>query len=117
MVISVLAGHWRSRTRRLLHGAKLQACGCHRDFNRDFLWRRGWIFSWKPYHADLQHVYGAGPWTPWQMFAFGMIGFLAGILYQKGILKARKFDLCIYGFLSVFLIYGGIMNPASILMS
>lgn len=51
------------------------------------------------------------------MFAFGMIGFLAGILYQKGILKARKFDLCIYGFLSVFLIYGGIMNPASILMS
>ena len=51
------------------------------------------------------------------MFAFGMIGFLAGILYQKGILKARKPDLCIYGFLSVFLIYGGIMNPASILMS
>ena len=33
---------------------------------------------------------GQGPWTPWQMFAFGMIGFLAGILYQKGILKARK---------------------------
>ena len=60
---------------------------------------------------------GQGPWTPWQMFAFGMIGFLAGILYQKGILKARKFYLCIYGFLSVFLIYGGIMNPASILMS
>ena len=60
---------------------------------------------------------GQGPWTPWQMFAFGMIGFLAGILYQKGILKARKAELCIYGFLSVFLIYGGIMNPASILMS
>ena len=60
---------------------------------------------------------GQGPWTPWQMFAFGMIGFLAGILFQKGILKARKLDLCIYGFLSVFLIYGGIMNPASALMS
>ena len=60
---------------------------------------------------------GHGPWTPWQMFAFGVIGFLAGILYQKGILKARKPDLWIYGFLSVFLIYGGIMNPASILMS
>ena len=61
--------------------------------------------------------FGQGPWTPWQMFSFGMIGFLAGILYQKGILKARKLDLCIYGFLSVFLIYGGIMNPASVLMS
>ena len=53
---------------------------------------------------------GQGPWTPWQMFAFGMIGFLAGILYQKA-------DLCIFGFLSVFLIYGGIMNPASALMA
>ena len=60
---------------------------------------------------------GQGPWTPWQMFSFGIIGFLAGILYQKGILKARKRDLCIYGFLSVVLIYGGIMNPASILMA
>lgn len=62
-------------------------------------------------------LFGQGPWTPWQMFAFGMIGFLAGILFQKGMLKARKLDLCIYGFLSVFLIYGGIMNPASALMS
>ena len=60
---------------------------------------------------------GQGPWTPWQMFSFGIIGFLAGILYKKGILKARKIDLCIYGFLSVVLIYGGIMNPASILMA
>ena len=60
---------------------------------------------------------GQGPWTPWQMFSFGIIGFLAGILYKKGILKARKADLCIYGFLSVVLIYGGIMNPASILMA
>ena len=60
---------------------------------------------------------GQGPWTPWQMFSYGMIGYLAGILFQKGILKARKVDLCIYGFLSVFLIFGGIMNPASILMA
>ena len=62
-------------------------------------------------------LFGQGPWTPWQMFSFGIIGFFAGILYKKGILKARKADLCIYGFLSVVLIYGGIMNPASILMA
>ena len=62
-------------------------------------------------------IFGQGPWTPWQMFSYGMIGYLAGILFQKGILKARKVDLCIYGFLSVFLIFGGIMNPASILMA
>lgn len=28
--------------------------------------------------------FGQGPWTPWQMFCFGIIGFLAGILFQKG---------------------------------
>lgn len=60
---------------------------------------------------------GQGPWTPWQMFAYGLIGFLAGILFQKGILKARKLQLCIFGFLSVFFIFGGIMNPASVLMT
>lgn len=60
---------------------------------------------------------GQGPWTPWQMFSFGIIGFLAGILFQKGILKPKRLSLCIYGFLSVIFIYGGIMNPASILMS
>lgn len=60
---------------------------------------------------------GQGPWTPWQMFSYGMIGFLAGILFQKGILKAKKLPLCIYGFLSVYFIFGGIMNPASALMT
>lgn len=61
--------------------------------------------------------FGQGPWTPWQMFSYGLIGFLAGILFQKGILKAKRLHLCVYGFLSVFFIFGGIMNPASILMA
>ena len=62
-------------------------------------------------------LFGQGPWTPWQMFAAGIIGFLAGILFQKGWLKARKISLCIYGFLATVFIYGGIMNPAGVLMS
>ncbi|MDD7388883.1 MAG: ECF transporter S component [Lachnospiraceae bacterium] len=61
-------------------------------------------------------LFGQGPWTPWQMFAMGIIGFLAGILFQKGFLKARKLSLCIYGFLATVFIYGGIMNPASLFM-
>lgn len=61
--------------------------------------------------------FGQGPWTPWQMFAAGIIGFLAGILFQKGWLKARKISLCIYGFLATVFIYGGIMNPASLVMT
>ena len=28
-------------------------------------------------------IFGQGPWTPWQMFAMGIIGFLAGVLFKK----------------------------------
>lgn len=60
--------------------------------------------------------FGQGPWTPWQMFAFGIIGFFAGVLFQKGFLKKTRLSLCIFGFLATLLIYGGIMNPASVIM-
>lgn len=60
--------------------------------------------------------FGQGPWTPWQMFAFGMIGFLAGVLFRKGLLRKTRGALCIFGGLAAFLLYGGIMNAASVLM-
>lgn len=61
--------------------------------------------------------FGQGPWTPWQMFAFGIIGFLAGILFRKGFLRKTRAALCIFGALSTLVIYGGIMNPASVIMA
>ncbi len=61
--------------------------------------------------------FGQGPWTPWQMFAFGVIGFLGGILFKKGFLGKTKASLSIFGFLATLVIYGGIMNPASIIMA
>ncbi len=60
--------------------------------------------------------FSQGPWTPWQMFAMGIIGFLAGILFRKGLLRRSRISLCIFGALSAVVIYGGIMNPASALM-
>ncbi|MDO5433599.1 ECF transporter S component [Eubacterium sp.] len=60
--------------------------------------------------------FGQGPWTPWQMFAAGIIGFLAGILFKKGRLKMKKLPLCIYGFFSTFFIYGFLLDTASVLM-
>ncbi len=59
-------------------------------------------------------IFGQGPWTPWQMFAYGIAGFLAGILYQKGILKKDKLPLCIFGFLCVFLIVGPLLDTCAI---
>ena len=61
-------------------------------------------------------LFGQGPWTPWQMFAMGIMGLLAGILFRKGFLHRERFSLSVFGGLVTFLIYGGIMNPASVLM-
>lgn len=60
--------------------------------------------------------FGQGPWTPWQMLALGLIGFLAGVLFSKRLLAKSRFSLCVFGALTTILIYGGIINPASVLM-
>mgnify|MGYP002590281839 CR=1 FL=1 len=59
-------------------------------------------------------LFGQGPWTPFQMFAMGLIGFLAGVSFQKGLLRAGRAPLAIFGAVSVVLVYSGIMNPAFI---
>lgn len=35
-------------------------------------------------------IFGQGPWTPWQMFCWGMIGFLAGLLQNKSFFRRGK---------------------------
>lgn len=60
--------------------------------------------------------FGQGPWTPWQMFCFGIIGFLAGILFKQGVLRKEKLPLCVFGGLATFFIYGGIIDLGSVLM-
>jgi len=58
-----------------------------------------------------------GVWTPWQMFGFGIVGFVGGILFSKGIIKTNRISLSVFGFLVSVIIYGGIMDPASVLMT
>lgn len=64
-------------------------------------------------------IMGQGPWTPWQMFAMGLVGFLAGLFFAGSSVKTRnmtKLGLCIFGALICIVVYGGIMNPASVIM-
>ena len=61
-------------------------------------------------------LFGQGPWTPWQMFAMGVIGLAAGILFRKGLLNRDRLSLSVFGGLSIFVIYGGILNPTSVWM-
>lgn len=60
-------------------------------------------------------LFSQGPWTPWQMFAMGIIGFIAGILFRKGLLARTKTSLAVFGAITAVVIYGGIMNLSSIL--
>lgn len=52
--------------------------------------------------------FGQGPWTPWQMYAWGTAGYLAGVLQEKGWLE-KKWAVLVFGFL-VSLLYGALMD-------
>ena len=52
--------------------------------------------------------FGQGSWTPWQMYAWGLVGYLGGVLAEHGALK-RRGVLYGWGFISA-LMYGAILN-------
>ncbi len=74
-------------------------------------------------------IFGQGPWTPWQMFALGLVGFFSGVLFSRSYrnrirnANSRRTEmiflliLCLYGFLSTVIVFGGIMNPATVIMA
>ncbi len=59
---------------------------------------------------------GQGAWTPWQMFAMGMVGFVASLIFYKERIKPHPITLAAYGAIASVVIYGGIMNPASLIL-
>lgn len=62
--------------------------------------------------------YGQGPWTPWQMLAFGMLGFFSGIFFsgKRNELKHNKMVLSVFGGVVTLFIYGMIMDTATAIM-
>ncbi|MDR1539297.1 MAG: ATP-binding cassette domain-containing protein [Clostridiales bacterium] len=62
-------------------------------------------------------LFRQGPWTPWQMFAFGIIGFLAGIFFRKGLISRAPISLSVFGIFSALAVYGPIMDCSSILLN
>ena len=60
---------------------------------------------------------GQGPWTPWQMFALGLIGFISGIIFTDRNFQSKKILVCIYGFFASFVVYGVILDTSSVMMT
>lgn len=60
--------------------------------------------------------FSQGPWTPWQMFGLGVIGFISGLLFKKGFLRKTRLSLCIFSVISLVVFYGGILNVGSVIM-
>ena len=58
--------------------------------------------------------FGQGPWTPWQMLGFGLVGFLAGLVFYDR--EVKKLPLLLYGFFSVLIVYGVTVDTGSLLM-
>ena len=53
----------------------------------------------------------------WRLYVFGAAGLLAGLLIQRKRLPIDDITLCVFGFLSTFIIYGGVMNIATMVMA
>ena len=73
-------------------------------------------------------IFGQGPWTPWQMFAYGIGGMLAGLFALCGILKKSPrawrdggwrdiMGLTVFGFLCILLVVGPLLDTSTFFMA
>ena len=61
--------------------------------------------------------YSQGPWTPWQMMAYGMGGFLAGILFCGRTWKNARIEAAVksaFAFFGVVLVVGPLLDSCTI---
>lgn len=60
--------------------------------------------------------YGQGAYTPWQMFAYGAGGMLAGFVFQKKWIPQKPVVMGIFGFFAVVLFVGPILDTCSVFL-
>ena len=57
---------------------------------------------------------GQGPYTPWQMMAYGAGGMLAGFLAQRGLLGHNRWRLALFGFFASVFLVGPLLDLSSV---
>ena len=61
-------------------------------------------------------IFGQGPWTPWQMLAFGLVGWVTGALFAEGRLPRNRWLVAAVGGAATFVLYGLIVDTSSVLL-
>jgi energy-coupling factor transport system substrate-specific component len=61
-------------------------------------------------------IFGQGPWTPWQMLGFALVGGLAGLLFARGRLPRNRWLMALAGGVATFIIYGLLVDTSSVLL-
>ena len=61
-------------------------------------------------------LFGQGPWTPWQMIAMAVVGYLAGLIFHRYSGRINRFALIAFGAIAAFAIYGLIVDLWTILV-
>lgn len=60
-------------------------------------------------------IFGQGTWTPWQMFAFGLAGLLAGYLCRAGVMtSSRRILTAVIGGVMVIVLIGPILDTCTL---
>jgi energy-coupling factor transport system substrate-specific component len=60
-------------------------------------------------------MFGQGPWTPRQMIAMAVIGYIGGLIFHKYSEQIKVLPLVVFGAAATFLLYGGIVDLWTIL--
>lgn len=60
--------------------------------------------------------FGQGPYTPWQMLAYGVGGMLAGFLFRQGGLPRKPLAMGLAGFFGVVLLIGPLLDTCTVFM-
>lgn len=58
--------------------------------------------------------FSQGPWTPWQMMAYGVGGLLAGLVFRGRPGWCRPVPLAFFGFASVLLVVGPLLDASTL---
>ena len=58
--------------------------------------------------------FGQGPWTPWQMFAYGFSGFWAGLVFHGHTSWRKPWVLGLFGFFSILLLVGPMLDSCTV---